>query len=53
MLLEQSVTLAIALAAGNFFYARFCSKNYEKAFERSYFQVVAIVLMYFLVRFSF
>lgn len=53
MLLEQSVALAGALAAGNFIYARLHSKNYGKAFEISYFQVVAIVLMYGLVRFGF
>ncbi len=52
-MLKQSVALAIALAAGNFLYARFRSKNYEKAFERSYFQAVAIVLMYCLVIFGF
>jgi hypothetical protein len=51
-MLEQSAALAIALTAGNFLYAGFRSKNYGKAFERSYFQVIAIVLLYSTNRFG-
>ncbi|WP_203602248.1 hypothetical protein [Acidithiobacillus ferrooxidans] len=53
VLLEQSAITAAALAVGNFIYAMIESKNYGKAVERSYFQAVAIALLYCSIRFGF
>ena len=40
------VVTAVSLTAANFIYARMSRKEYGKAFERSYFQVLALLLLY-------
>ena len=52
VLLEQSAITAAALAVGNFIYAGIESRNYGKAVERSYFQAVAIALLYRSIKFG-
>jgi len=42
----RELIIWIALASGNFFYQFFWQQDYETAIERTYFQALALLLVY-------
>lgn len=45
-LFSRLAIVCIALIVGNFLYALFVSRDWKSAFERSFFQIIAVIVVY-------